>query len=103
MKNLKSITLRSVETLLVIKIIRPLNGSFTISFTFTFSTYPNITITVSVATAAYTGVNTVLSAINTAVGNAIVTYGLLKINFRVSTGISGFQVCQILTNAQILF
>ena len=90
LQNLKSITLRSVEIPVVLNNIRPLNGS---------SNYTNINITVSDATAAYTGTNTILSAINTAVGNAIVPYGSLTVNFTLSTGAAGFQVCQILTNA----
>ena len=85
----------------VLENIRPLNGSFTISFTFTYSIYTNINIIVSVATAPYKGTNTILAAINTSVGNAIVPYGSLTINFTVSTGAAGLQVRQILTNATI--
>ena len=99
LQNLKSITLKSVEIPVVLNNIRPLNGSFTISFTFTYSTYTNITIKLSVATAAYTGVNTILASINNAVGNAIISYGSLTVKFTLSTGVACFQVYQILANA----
>ena len=83
----------------VLNKIRPVNGSSTISFTFTYLTNTNITIIVSVATAADTGVNTFLSAVNTAVGNAIINYGLLTVIYTLSTGVAGFQVFRISTNA----
>ena len=92
LQNLKSITFRSVEIPEVLNNIRPLNGSSTISFNFTYSTYTKIKITDSVATAAYTGVNTILSAINSAVGNATISYRSLTVNFTLSTGVAGFQV-----------
>ena len=78
---LKSITLRSVEILVVLHNISPVHGSSTISFKFTYSTLIKITKTVLVTTAAYTGVKTISAAINTAVGNAIVPYGSLTVSF----------------------
>ena len=99
MQNSKSIILRSVEISVGLNKIRPFNGSSTIIFNFTYSTYSNITISVSVATASYTGVKTILAAINTAVGNAKIGYRSLTVNFTLSTGAAGFQVYQILTNA----
>ena len=59
LQNLKSITLRSVEIPVGLNNIRSQNGSSTISFNFTNSTYTDISITVSVGTASYTGVDTI--------------------------------------------
>ena len=77
--KLNSISLRNDEILVVFNNIGPLNGSTSIGFTFTFSTYTNVTVLTTIATGQYEVVGTFLSANTTAVSNAIVSYGLFTV------------------------
>ena len=98
-QNLNSITLKSVEIPLILNNIRPLNGTTSISFTFTYNSYINITASNGIVAGAYTTVSSLISAINTAIAITIAPYTGLTLNFSTTTNNSGYQICVITTNA----
>ena len=91
-KNLNSIALKSVELPLKLNNIRPLNGTTSISFTFTNNTYINITVSNEIVGGACTTVASLVTAINTALGITITQYSGLTLYFTTKYS-SGLQVC----------
>ena len=71
---LSSITLKSVETPLILNNIRPHNGKTCISFTFTYNNYRNVTISNGVVAGAFTTVSSLMTAITTALAIVIAAY-----------------------------
>ena len=78
---MNSITLKSVEIPLILNNIRPLNGTTSISFNFTYNSYINITVSNGIIPGAYTSVSFLITAINTALAIVIALYTGLTINF----------------------
>jgi len=100
-KNVKRITLKSVEMPLNLFTIRTENGVYKIGLTFSYSTYTNIYINFTVGVGSYTTASlltNINSALSTALGS---TYGSLSIVFTTLTVYSGV-VCQITNNCTSL-
>jgi len=98
-KYVKSIEPISVEMPLQFFNIRNSNLSDTLSFTFTYSTYINIPITVVITNQSYTSCSLLLTAINTAVSTALSFYIGLGLTFSLS--VSNNRV-QLICNATSL-
>ena len=71
LKSLNSITLKSLEIPLILFNIRPLNGTTTISFTFTYKSFINITASNGIVAGSYTNVASLLTVINTLIAIVI--------------------------------
>ena len=98
MKKVNSITLKSVEIPLILNKIRSLNGTTSISFTFTYNSYINITVSNGIVAGVYTSVSSLLISINTVLGIVMAPYTGLNLSFATTTNSSGYQICVITTN-----
>jgi hypothetical protein len=80
-RHVSQISLKSLEMPILFNNIRAANGSNKIIFKFTYSTFTNITVTVTMPEGNYININTILSALNSAIVTATTGYAGLSLVF----------------------
>ena len=97
LKNVKKITLKSVEMPITLPTVRTQNNSLKISFTFSYGSYNNISISASLSPKAYTTVASLLTDINTQITSALASYVGVSI---VLSSVSSYlgNICSIAYN-----
>ena len=76
--NIKEISLKSVEFPLFFNNIRLSNNSNLFTFNFNYSTFNNISISITISESNYITISSLLTAINSAISSAISTYSGLS-------------------------
>jgi hypothetical protein len=96
-KNVKRITLKSVEMPLTLLTVRFQNSSTNIKFIFSYGAFNNISISVNLSPTTYTTIASLLTDINTQITAALTTYSGVSIVFSsVSSNI--VNLCSITYN-----
>jgi hypothetical protein len=97
LKNLKSIALKSVEMPISIPTIRFQNSTHKMGFTFTYSTYTNISISFNIAPGTYTN-SSIITEINSKMASYLTPYAGLSIVFNTYSSTSFGTICSITHN-----
>jgi len=100
LKNVKRITLKSVEMPLNLYNIRVENGSVKIGVTFSYSTYTNVYINFQIPAATYT-ISSLITMLNSQLSSSLTPYSGLSIVFSTLSTYVG-TLCQITNNCTSL-
>jgi len=96
-KNVKKITLKSVEMPITLPTVRQQNSSDNIKFTFSYGSFNNISISVNLPLSENTTISSLLTDINTSISSALSSYAGVSIVFSSVSAYLG-NICSITYN-----